>query len=222
VTIIIAIVLLATISFVSFSLSSVILREIRAARLVQNSEPALASANSGGEVSLYRLQRNIGGISVSGVAMQSSGATFDVVPDLTDTQFPFTATANDAFVSIYNPDSLTTADTGARSVRVTNNGPRHADIWVRPWSNSETVRCFFNNVNPGDSRTCNLLGPDYRYQIHIQRTGGGGQNALGFVEAFTGPDATGSALGIPSASPVLDVTGRHSEVQRKIRVNLSQ
>ena len=59
-------------------------------------------------------------------------------------------------------------------------------------------------------------------KIKVVGVGGGGQNALGFVEAFTGPDATGSALGIPSASPVLDVTGRHSEVQRKIRVNLSQ
>ena len=47
VTLVISIVMLGTLTFISFGLSTVILREIQASRLILTSEPAFAGANAG-------------------------------------------------------------------------------------------------------------------------------------------------------------------------------
>ena len=225
VTIIIAIVLLATISFVSFSLSTVILREIGAARLLQNSEPALAGANSGAEVGLYQYNRGQIQSSIQG-NLSAAGASYDVDLDLTDDVFNFSVSDQTPMtVSFFNPSDPNDTDPGVRSIAVTNNGPRYVDITIRSWSDpSASINCDYTSVPAGQTRTCGILiGPDYRYEVEIQRGsgGGGGPTAAGQIEGRTGLNGAGDPVPIVSNTPVFDVTGKLSDIQRRLRVNIN-
>ncbi len=218
VTIVIALVLLATIGFISFSLSTVVLRSIRFSRVLQNSEIALAGANSGSEVSLFRFQRNIGNIGVINSPLQS-GASYDVLPNLSiEIYTQAVSQGQPAYINLYDPENINSTAPGFQTVRITNAGPNNVDIDVIPWSNAGTITCSFSNVG-STSRTCPTSGvlPPDRYQIFVRMHSSGNQSATVRVTA-TG--AGGQAKGIPSRTPSIDVVGKISDVKRKIRVDL--
>ena len=115
VTLVISIVMLGTLTFISFGLSTVILREIPASRLILTSEPAFAGANAGAEASLYLVQRNLGSAQVTNSPLQQSGATFDATPTLTDNPYNFSVPANQTVtVNLYQADDPNAADPGYR------------------------------------------------------------------------------------------------------------
>lgn len=219
VTIVIAIVLLATIGFISFSLSTVVLRSIRFSRVLQNSEIALAGANSGSEVSLFRFQRNIGNIAVVNSPLQS-GASYDVLPNLSTLVYTQAiAQGQPAYINLYDPENINSTAPGFGSVRITNLGPNNVDADVYPWSNAGVNTCSFSNIGSGSSRTCPAAGslPPDRYQIYVRMHSQGNQSATVEIRAF---DSAGEPKGIPTKTPTIDVVGKISDVKRRIRVDL--
>ncbi len=214
VTIIIAIILLATISFISFSLSTLILRGIQFARVLQNSELALSGANSGGEISIFRFQRNAGSISVTNSPL-ANGALFDVYPNLTTFSYTDAVLSGvQSIINLYDANNINVTDPGFRSVKITNTGSPAIKADVFSWSDSTTNLCSFNNITSGNFRTC-ALGAD-RYQIIVQLQGGGSQSSVS-VEGF---DSGGAPIGIATQDPTIEIVGKTSDVQRRIRVDL--
>lgn len=218
ITMVVAIMLLAGISFASFTLSSIILREIQAGQLIQDSAPAIAGAYSGVEIGLYRLHRNLGSLAVTGGTLSQSGATFDVIPDFFDDPFTFTASGGQALtVSLYDPANLAAIDPGYRRVTITSVSGRRFSAEVVSWGSAGTIVCSNPNISNGQSLNCNLSGPDFRYQITIRVSGSSSGTAVGTIQAF---DASGAPLGVPSATPTFDATGKFGVVNHRIRVNL--
>lgn len=216
-TIIVALVLLTTIGFISFSVSTVLLRGIRISRILQNTELALSGANSGTEVSLYRFQRSAGGISVSNQNMDSSGASFTVIPDLTDDTFNFSvASPNQAIISLYNPEDINAADPGYRSVVINNTSGSPIRVDVISWDNAGAVICNFSSIPSPQTGICDVQAG--KYQVIVEVNGGG--SSTGTVRGWSGSGGTGTLIGIPSANPIIDVIGKMTDVQRRIRVDL--
>lgn len=223
VTIVIAMILLAGVVFASFTMASIILRDVKSARVIQDSEPAITGAYAGGETALFSLQRDIANLRVSDVSVSAGGTVYDVIPDLTDDPFSYVVTgAQDVYVNFYNPEDPEIQDTGIRSFTITNDtGSRRVDVEVVSWGNPQAILCSFTDITdtePSNTRTCsNLSGPDYRYQLTIRASGGGAGTAAGTIRAF---DASGAPVGIPSATPTFDVSGTLGDAQRRIRINL--
>ncbi|OGE82821.1 MAG: hypothetical protein A2846_00675 [Candidatus Doudnabacteria bacterium RIFCSPHIGHO2_01_FULL_49_9] len=221
VTLIMAIVLLAAVSLTSFTLSSVILREVESAGLIQDSAPAIAGAYSGGEVGLYILQKNVGSIDLSNQSLSDGGASFDIISDLTDDPLLVTVVdTQNGYINLYDPENYEEQDTGIRSIEVTNNDGRPLKVEIFSWGDGGTAVCGTDNLPSGGTSasvlTCSgLIGPDYRYQIILDVNGTGTSNVS--IRAFA---ADGSSIGSPSASPGFEATGRLGRVNHRIRVNL--
>ncbi|MDP3993972.1 MAG: hypothetical protein U1C57_02160 [Candidatus Doudnabacteria bacterium] len=218
VTLIIALIMLAAVTFISFSLSAVILREITAARLVLKTEPAISAANAGGEVGLYKLMRNLGQTGSTGQTPQS-GASYQVVPDLYDDPYVFSVVAGAVLkVGLYNPENMSAKDADYGRVAVTNNasGSSPFKVTIYSWSDSDDPIASCNGVNvaAGSSFNCSLNKPDDRYIVEIETLG---QDVAGNLRAF---DDAGNPKGVPANAPSLEVTGRNLDVQRKIEINL--
>src|SRR3989338_3467877 len=160
VTLIIAIIMLAAVTFISFSLSAVILREINAARLILKTEPAISAANAGGEVGLYKLMRNLGQTATSGQTPQS-GSSYQVVPDLYDDPYVFSVVAGAVIkVGLYNPENVSDEDADYGRVTLTNNtsGSGPLKVTIYSWSDSEDPIASCNGVTvvDGSSFSCSL------------------------------------------------------------------
>src|SRR3989344_4131661 len=83
VTLIMALVMLAVTTFISFSLSVVVVREIKGARLILQTEPAISGANAGGEGGLYQYTRQTGFTTLSG-SLPQSGVDYEIKTELFD------------------------------------------------------------------------------------------------------------------------------------------
>lgn len=219
VTLVISIVLLASVTFITFALSTLLLREIGATRLILLTEPALSGANAGGEVGLFRLFREVGSVGTSG-QLQQSGASYEIVPDLYDDPYLFTVAPQATItVGLYDAENPANKATGYGSVTIINNNiltSRPINVTIVSWADPSTILCGFN-LGVGQSQTCSALNSmDDRYLITITNTANSG-NATGQIQAF---DESGQPKGVPSASPDLQVTGRSGQVQRKIEIIL--
>ena len=223
ITLVMSIVMLATVTFVSFALSTIIIREIAAARVILRTEPAIAGANSGGEIGLYRLFRGISGSAVTG-SVSSGGAGYIVTTDYYDNPYLFQAVSGQEItVALYDAENQENKSTGYTSVTISNNsGSQPIKTRVVTWSWVEYTgqqrnpeQCPEMTTPAGQYRACTLNAADGRYVIYIQPTGGGSAN--GSVTAAGGSPTNG---GIPADSPSLDVTGTGNGVQRKIQIKL--
>lgn len=218
VTLILGLVLLAAITLVSFSLSVIIIREIRTARILSKTEPAIAGANAGGEIGLYRMQRNIaGGIGATG-SMQQSQTNYTIVPNLYINDYPFSIiTGQHLTVGLYDAEDFANQNLPYRSITVinANGGPVKVDFF--PWADSTNIICS-PNVPSGQSTTCNLAPPDYRYVVSINKDSSG--TTSGIIRAYSGSGGSGSQIGIPSDTPIIESTGITGEVRRKIQIKL--
>ena len=219
VTIVVAIILLATIAFISFSLSTIVLRGIRTSQVLQDTELALAGANAGGEVGTFRFQRNAGGLNLSDVTLPSNnGTTFSVVPDLTDPQYNFSISSpNTVYINLYNADDINSQDPGFRSITVTNSSGNNIQADVYNWADvqSPVPGCTYILI-AGQSQTCNVNAG--RYQVGVQISGSG--SATGNVRGSSDINGGGAIISIPSESPVLEIIGKKYQVQRRIHIDL--
>ena len=219
VTLIIAVIMLAAVTFISFSLSAIILREINAAQLILKTEPAISAANAGGEVGLYRLMRDLGQTGSTGSTPQS-GASYQVDPDLYDNIYLFSAEEDESIrVGLYNAEDVSAQNTDYGSVTITNyvSGPSSPfKVTVYSWSDSGNpiASCDGVTVDTSSSWSCPLNKSDDRYIVEIEALG---QDVQGDLRAF---DNNNDPKGIPADTPNLEVTGRNLDVLRKIEINL--
>lgn len=216
VTLIISIVLLAAVTFISFSISTIAIREIGVSRLILRSEPAISGANSGGEVGLYKLLRETGGTTTSG-NLSLSGASYDLVTKLYDNDpTAFTvASAEILNIGLYNPENINDKSQLYQSFDLTNTGQNAFRVSVASWSTPKTVFCS-QTVPPGQSiPTCTLVfAGDGRYLISVDPSGAA---AAGTISALH----TDGSRGAPATTPTLDVTGTSGTVERRIQINVS-
>lgn len=218
VTLVVAIVMLASVTFISFLLSSIILREIFGARLIIRTEPAISGANAGGEIGLYQLLRTTGSIT-SGGSLQQSGTNYQVTADFYDDPYPFAVTSgNKGQITLYDPADPSNSAANYGSVTIINNSsPTSNPFKVEIYSFADlTVKICGTPVTVGVSQSfsCNTLNSsDDRYLLVISPTGN--NNVSGQV---TTTDNNGIPKGVPSNNPELEVTGINGNVQRKIRI----
>lgn len=223
VTLVISIILLASVTFISFALSTLILREIGAARLILRTEPAISGANAGGEVAIYRLFRESGNVAATGGTLSQSGAVYDIVADLYDNPYLFSIPPNKTIsVGLYDPENPNNQVTGYGSVTITNNaGGSTIRISLVSWSDPGTELCGLTISAGAAPYTCpSLSSLDDRYLLTIENIPGcPACNATGQVRALD--DGTPpQPKGVPSDSPTLQVTGTSGEVERKIEINI--
>lgn len=213
VTLVVAVVLLAGVTFVSFSISTVIIREIASARLVLLTEPAISGANSGGEIGLFRFLREIGGTSTSGSTPQSN-ATYQVTPDLYDDPYVFNI-ANGAKirVGLFDAETTTKQTNNYQSVTITSTANNPFEVAVYSWDDTKNSYCAKQTISQNGQYSCSLNAVDDRYIIEIEPTG---NNASGQISAIRND----GSRGIPSDSPNMDVLGQSGNVQRKIKIDL--
>ena len=219
VTLIIALILLAVTTFVSFAISTIIIREIGVARIILRTEPAISGANSGGEVGLYKLFRSLGGSGNPG-EVSPGGATYRVVTNYYVDPYNYRAVnGQEITVALYDAENLENKATRYGKLIITNDsGSQPIKNRVVSWSDPEHPVCSELTTPGGQSRSCYLNASDGRYVVFIQPTGGG--TATGNVQGFIPGGRTPPPLGIPSDNPSLDVTGTGNGVQRKIQIKL--
>lgn len=215
ITLIISIVLLAAVTFISFALSTIIIREIRSAQVILVTEPAIAGAASGGEIGLFQLFRETGNTNISGTTPQS-GASFDIEPDLYDDPFPFTVQAGQELqVSLHDAERLTNQNANYGSFTLTadeSSSPLRIEVYS--WADT-TDRFCTTTVTAGNSSTCSALtAADDRYIIAITALGQGTGSGQ-----ITATDNSGLRRGVPSGAQTLEVTGSNQSVQRKIQIS---
>lgn len=218
-TLIIALILLASVTFISFALSTVIIREMKAARLILETEPALSGANSGGEVALYRFQRSFGGSGSQG-SLPQSNASYTVATDFYDDSYDFTVQANEILkISLYDAENIANVQPGYSSVRVANTTGQPIKANVYSWATPSAPLCVFNSIPAGNNSICSNLnaGADQRYIVEVERQGAG--SATGQLTAL---GVGGEVKGIPAAVPQMTVTGSSGGTQRRIQIRLQE
>lgn len=219
ITLVISVVLMASVTFISFSISTLLLREIMATRLVLQTEPAISGANSGGEVALFRLLRGAGNVGTTGTLAQSN-VNFQVDPRLYDIPYTFSIPAGGTLtIALYdaeNPDNLAA---GYGYLRVINNASQQSrpiNFQVVSWGEPDETICS-KNLGTSQEYVCTALTrSDDRYLITIQNTSGSG-TATGAIHAYS---EDGQEKGVPSSSPDMRVTGQSGNAVRKIEINL--
>ncbi len=219
VTLIMAIVMLAVTTFISFSISVIVVREIKGARLVLQTEPAISGANDGGEIGLYQYTRETGFTTLTG-SLPQSGVDYEITTQLFDDPYVISAsTVHPTRVSLYDPVDPDNQVADYGSVTVKNTGSTNPlKFTVYSWSDPTNPVCPESPaISNGSSRTClNLTAADDRYVVDIDTTSGAGT----IRAEITATSNSGVSKGIPTASPVIEVIGKHLEVQRKIEINL--
>ena len=219
VTLVISMIMLGTVTFISFSLATVALREIKTARLILASEPAISGANAGSEVGLYKFIRSFGNVGVANPPLPQSGASYTVVSDLYDDPFLFTVAAGKTInVGLYDAEQInnqTSRPYGSVQISLTSGGSVKVTVYSWSTPGSPVAGCNNRTVTSGNSPlTCTPLnGADKRYVVSI--TDNGGSGASGNVKGFAGD---GSPQGVPSDAPVLDITSTSGKTERKIHI----
>lgn len=213
VTLVVAVVLLAAVTFVSFSISTVIVREIGSARLVLRTEPAISGANSGGEIGLFRLLRETGGSSASGSTPQS-GASYQVTSNLYDDPYEFSITDGAKIrIGLFDAETTTKQTNNYQSVMVTSTANNPFKVAVYSWNDTKNSYCAKQTISQNGQYSCGLNAVDDRYIIEIEPSG---NNAAGQISATR----DNGSRGVPSDSPEMDVLGQSGNVQRKIKIDL--
>ena len=222
ITLLIAIVILSSVLFITFSLSSVILREIGAARATLQTEPAISGSDAGSEVGIYAVVRNTGAFTGTQTLAQS-GVEYEYETDHFRSPFYFSIDVGQIRrFQIYNPNDPFPVSPDNDFHSVTLSGVS-ATAQMLVYYSSEPPEegglpfCGGPVSSPSGSLTCildNPLNGDDRYWVEVIPLGG-----LAMTGALDTTDNAGQPKGMP-APPVLDVTGTLGDVQRKIRVDL--
>ncbi len=220
VTLLVAIIMLAAVTFVSFALSAIVLRELVAARLLLRSEPAISGANAGGEIGTYQLLRETGSLTASGNLVQS-GARYSVSPDLFDYPYLFTIpSGGEGRIALFDPVDPMSPAANYGSVTMINDPPGTSvtlRVEIFSFGNDTTPVCTFTLAPGQTSPTCSLnsFGDD-RYGIIIRPATTGAASG----QILT-TDNAGADKGVPSIAPKLEVTGSNGQVERTIRIDFS-
>mgnify|MGYP001592188660 CR=1 FL=1 len=211
ITLLVAVVLLAAVTFISFSVSTIIIREIQSGRLTLRSEPALSAANSGGEIGLYRLFRGESPVNTEGT-FSGSNVSYEVAAQLYVSNYSFQVNPGPevAVVALYFVEDIEKITGNYDSVTISlqsSSGP--ANFRIVNWTSAET-NIYNGPLFVGANGPYLLNSSDDRYVIYILPTGT--SKVKGSISA--------EPLGVPSDSPTLDVKGTNGPVQRRIEITL--
>lgn len=230
ITLITSLMILSLTTAVSFTLSALTLRELRASRQLAYSEPAIVSAEAGAETAMFFRIRKLPTYTNACPALSSqnlpSGATsFGFCNDYYDNPYIFgTSFSQNEVVLLFDPVDSTNQAAGYASITVTatssTNFVNQMQIRAYDVNQSGAESCGSNPVCttfsvPGNG-TVNLDSAK-SYAVFLAPVTSGGVS--GFI---TGRDSGGSVIGVPSKSPVIESTGYKSTVLRKLEVILKR
>ena len=217
VTLLIAIILLSSVLFISFSLSSVVLREIGATRQVLQTEPAISGSDAGSEVGLYAVLRQTG-LFQKEETLPHSRVAFDFQTDQFDSPYEFSIPAGSILeVRLYEPEDPANAALDYGTLSITGLSGT-ADITVYSYGDIFNALACSSSAGSGTPFSCSLSSADDRYLVVVDPS-----NDLAPLTGFMDTsNAGGLAKGVPSISPTIVVTGTLNDVQRKIEVNLAE
>ena len=217
VTLLIAIIMLASVMFISLSLSSVVLREIGATRQVLQTEPAITGSDAGGEVGLYAVLRQTGLFSEQRTLPQS-GVSYDFQTDQFDSPYVFTIPAGSLLeVRLYEPEDPANAalDYGTLAI---NGLSGTVNITVYSYGDIFNAMACSGSAGSGTPFSCPLSSADDRYLVVVDPS----NDFAALTGQMDTTNAGGQAKGVPAISPTIVVTGTLNDVQRKIEVNLTE
>jgi len=241
ITLILAVLILAAVSALSFSLGALAIREIKSSRQLLHSEPALTAAEAGGETALFFRTRGLDQYkevcpTTTSGNLSSGSASFEVCSDLYDDPFNFSTAYNDIDVVILD-NPLDTSDPRAG----------YSSVTISPTAGTATViRAFaYDLANPSvcpvdsfpisvpGTGTLSGLDPNKSYAVFIYPCGdtaceAGKPKIPSCASGTASGTMTGVANigadsfnGIPSESPKINSTGRKNNLLRRLELLLN-
>ena len=247
ITLLTSILVLASVTVVSFSIGALTLRELRASRQLSLSEPAINSAESGGETALFFRLRGINQLATTCPALSTgtlpSGADYEFCSNLYDDPFDFETSFSDTdVVLLYNPADSTDPAAGYSSVVIDAiSGSGTLQMRAYAYDLEDPNSCPANSgiiIVPGNG-SIPVLDPGKSYAVFLFPCGSPG----GIPESCGGSGGTPSCLsgtvtgtidgttsggidGIPSESPTIETTGvvdtgLAEDLRRKIQIFLN-
>lgn len=227
VTLILAVVILASVSVISFSLGGLVLREISSSRQLAQSEPVIISAEAGGESALFFRIRKLSAYSqICPAASQqtlSSGAQFAVCSDLYDNPYIFATSFDKVEVVVLDkPEDPGNPAADYGSVTITATSGTAVLLKAEAFDlNSPSAPPLTATIGVPGSGTLSL-DPAKSYALFLYPCGSPPCSSGNVSGSITGTASDGSPKGIPSKSPTIESTGSRGELIRKLEIFLSQ
>jgi hypothetical protein len=230
ITLITAVMVLALVTAVSFSISALALREIQLSRQLANSEPAIISAEAGAETAMFFRIRKLPTYTTAcpnvNTQTLSSGTTFfSFCSDYYDNPYIFhTFTTNNEVILLFDPINNTNQAAGYSALDITATstvgGVNLMQVKAYDINQPSGQNCGTNPVCstfsvPGTGSI--NLNPNKSYAVFLVPVTSG--EVGGYL---TGRDAGNNIIGVPSKSPRLSSTGYKSSVLRKLEVILKR
>lgn len=217
-----SIMILATTSLLSFSIGTLVLRELKSSRQFSQSEPAYGSAEAGAETGLFFHIRKLDEYNEicpsTDSGTLSSGSGFEICSNLYDDPFYFnTTTDNVKAILLFNPLDQSDPAAGYSQISITATSGTAVVLTASAYNlddPEEEAITVSVGVGGGPS-TLSGLDPNKSYAVFLD-PGGISLSANGSVTGITG----GGATGIPSETPTLESTGNKNNLLRKLRVKL--
>ncbi|OGE80369.1 MAG: hypothetical protein A2826_02845 [Candidatus Doudnabacteria bacterium RIFCSPHIGHO2_01_FULL_43_23] len=232
ITLISSILVLASVTVVSFSIGALTLRELRASRQLSLSEPAINSAEAAAETALFFRLREINQLAstcptlISGSL--STGSNYEFCSNLYDDPYYFnTASDNVRVVLLYNPADNTNPAAGYTSITITATSGTAVNFDVdaydinAPGDLPKHTVVTVDGTAPLSPVVLGGLDSNKSYAVFLD-PGGSSLTANGTVNG-----TTGSITGIPSESPSIEATGivdtgLVQDLRRKLEIFLSR
>lgn len=217
---------LATVTAISFSISVLALRELRASRLSANSEPAIVSAEAGAETAIFYRLRGLNSYTNSCPNTVSenlgTGTSFKICNQYYDSPYIFgTSDTNNEVVILNDPANPSNAASGYTSFSVYATSSTNFISLLRldiydldnPGLGPESQPL----VTVGNSRTI-VLDPAKSYAVFLAPVSPPSGSVSGYIRGFI----SASEVGIPSKNTKLTSTGSRATLLRKIQIELKK
>lgn len=222
VTLILAVLILAAVSAISFSVGTLVLRELKSSRQLSQSEPVIVSAEAGAETALFFRMRKLADQYVSSCPSSdqgtlSNGSTYSVCNDYYDNPYIFETHSSDPeVVLLIDPSDPNNVAAGYSSLTInaTSSSPGViAQLIVEAYdlSATSTIAAWGTISIPGS--TTLDLDPQKSYAVFLRPASSGSVSG-----SMTGNSGT---KGIPSKTPTITSAGSNSALVRKLKIFLN-
>lgn len=220
VTLILAMFILTAVVAVSFSLGSLVIREIRSSRYLSQSEPTILTAEAGAETGLFFRLRKIStvnkecGTAVDSESLAGIGSRFEVCSDFYDKPYYFTTQPGAVeVVMLINPTDETLAGGYDSIVIGIDPGVSASSLDIRAYNLDDPTETVTVSGIIGDEVILGGLYLTKSYAVFLVPTGG---EATGFIWDRD------YVRGIPSKNPKTFSTGKKGDLIRKLQVQWSR
>lgn len=228
ITLILSIFVLASVSILSFSVATLVLKEIKSSRRLINSEPAIIAAEAGGETVLYFRVRDLAQYNepcpTSVTQSLPTGGTYassvQTCTDYYDDPYYF-LTASQGYldgneaVLLNDPTDDSNPAAGYTSVRMQavsgTNGATLVTMSVYDLNDPDAGPVSTLTGAVGGSAVSAALDPAKSYVVFLD-PGGSNRTASGTITI------TGTPPGVPSKNPAINATGSRNDLERKLEV----